>query len=56
MDIELYPIMYEPFVGFTMHKCNREMLFKKKGKMHIADFSDTEGMNVAATKAYMKAE
>jgi hypothetical protein len=34
---ELYLITYEPFVGFIVHQPDRDILFKKKGKMHRAD-------------------
>jgi len=51
---ELYPITYEPFVGFTIHTPEGDILFEKKGKLHIADFA-TLG-NVLATQVYTKAE
>ena len=51
---ELYPIMYEPFVGFTIHTPVGDILFEKKGKLHVADFA-TYG-NVLATQVYTKAE
>jgi len=51
---ELYPITYEPFVGFTVHTPVGDILFEKKGKLHVADFA-TYG-NVLATQVYTKAE
>jgi hypothetical protein len=51
---ELYPITYEPFVGFTVHKPVGDILFEKKGKLHVAHFA-TYG-NVLATQVYTKAE
>jgi len=51
---ELYPITYEPFVGFTVHTLVGDILFKKKGKLHIADFAAYG--NVLATQVYTKAE
>jgi hypothetical protein len=53
--VEIYPILYEPFVGFTVHTPEGDRLFMKKGKMHIADFAEYQG-NVLATQAYTKAE
>jgi len=35
---EKYPITYEPYKGFTVHLPEREILFRRIGKMHIADF------------------
>ena len=38
-DVEgLYQITYEPFVGFTVHTPEGDILFEKKGKLHVADF------------------
>jgi hypothetical protein len=51
---ELYPITYGPFVGFTVHTSVGDMLFEKKGKMHVADF--TAYGNVLATQVYTKVE
>ena len=51
---ELYPITYEPFVGFTVHTPEGDILFEKKGKLHVAEFA-TYG-NVLATQVYTKAE
>ncbi len=52
---ELYPITYEPHVGFTVHLTDKDILFRKRGKMHVADFGAC-GMSVMATQAYTKAE
>ncbi len=52
---ELYPITYEPYVGFTVHLMDKDILFRKRGKMHVADFA-AYGMNVMATQAYTKAK
>jgi hypothetical protein len=51
---ELYPITYEPFVGFTVHTPEGDILFKKKGKLHLADFAAYG--HVMATQVYTKAE
>jgi hypothetical protein len=51
---ELYPITYEPFVGFTVHTLVGDILFEKKEKLHVADFA-TYG-NVLATEVYTEAE
>jgi hypothetical protein len=51
---EKYPITYEPFKGFTVHLPERKILFRKIGKMHIADFGvDRE---VHMSQAYTKEE
>jgi hypothetical protein len=42
-------------VGFTVHLTDKDILFRKRGKMHVADFAEY-GMNVMATQAYTKAE
>jgi hypothetical protein len=52
---ELYPIMYELYVGFTVHLTDKDILFRKRGKMHVADFA-AYGMNVMAAQAYTKAK
>ncbi len=52
---ELYPITYEPRVGFTVHLPDKDILFRKRGKMHVADFADY-GAPVMATQAYTKAK
>lgn len=31
--------MHKPFMRFTVHLPDRDIFFKKKRKMHIADFS-----------------
>jgi hypothetical protein len=55
LDVEeLYPITYEPFVGFIVHTPVGDILFEKKGKLHVADFA-TYG-NVLATQVYTRAE
>jgi len=55
LDVEeLYPITYEPFVGFTVHTPEGDILFEKKGKLHVADFAAYS--NVLATQVYTKAE
>jgi hypothetical protein len=51
---ELYPITYGPFVGFTVHTSVGDMLFEKKGKMHVADFAAYS--SVLVTQVYTKAE
>jgi hypothetical protein len=52
---ELYPITYEPHVGFMVHLPEKDILFRKRGKMHLADFADYS-TSVMATQAYTKAE
>jgi len=55
LDVEeLYPITYEPFVGFTIHTPKGDILFEKKGKLHVADFAAYG--NILATQVYTKAE
>jgi hypothetical protein len=50
----LEPITYIPYKGFIVHLPNRDILFKRHGKMHVTDFS-IEGL-VIATQAYTKGE
>jgi hypothetical protein len=38
-----------------VHLPEKDILFRKRGKMHIADFAES-GANVMATQAHMKAE
>jgi hypothetical protein len=52
---EVYPIMYKQLVGFTVHLPDRDILFKKKGKIHLADFAEIVS-NVLAMQAYTKVE
>jgi hypothetical protein len=55
LDVEeLYPITYEPFVGFTIQTPEGDILFKKKGKLHVANFAANG--HVLATQVYTKAE
>jgi hypothetical protein len=35
---EKYRITYEPFKGLTVHLPERDILFRRIGKMHVADF------------------
>jgi hypothetical protein len=35
---EKYPITYEPYEGFTVHLPERDILFRRVGKLHVADF------------------
>jgi hypothetical protein len=51
---ELYPITYEPFVGFTVHTPEGDILFEKRGKLHVANFAAYG--NVLATQVHTKAE
>jgi hypothetical protein len=51
---ELYRITYEPFVGFNIHTPVGDILFEKKGKLHVADFAAYG--NVLVTQVYTKAE
>jgi hypothetical protein len=50
---EVYPITYVPQEGFVVHMENRDILFKHRGKMHVADLSE---FTVLATQAYTKGE
>ncbi len=43
--------MHKPFMRFTVHLPDRDIFFKKKRKMHIADFSYMKEANVATTQA-----
>jgi hypothetical protein len=51
---EMYPITYVPHEGFIVHLPDRDILFKRRGKMHVADFA-VDG-HVMATQAYTKGE
>jgi hypothetical protein len=42
-------------IGFTVHMPEGDILFEKKGKLHVADFAAYRG-NVLATQVYIKAE
>jgi hypothetical protein len=54
-DVEdMYPITYEPQESFTVHLPDRDIVFSRRDKLHIADF-DVE-RTVAVTRAYTKAE
>jgi hypothetical protein len=57
LDVEeLYPITYKLFRGFTVHLPNREILFEKRGKLHIVDFAGTAETNIVATEVHTKVE
>jgi hypothetical protein len=51
---EMYPITYVPYKGFIVHLPDRDILFKRHGKMHVADFA-VDG-HVMAMQAYTKGE
>jgi hypothetical protein len=50
---EVCPITYVPQEGFVVHMDDRDILFKRCGKMHVADFAE---FTVIATQAYTKGE
>ena len=40
-DVEaIYDVTYEPRIGFTVHMKNRDLIFKKHGKIYLADMRD----------------
>ncbi len=45
---EVYPISYVPQEGFVVHMENRDVLSKRRGKMHVAGFAE---FTVLATQA-----
>jgi hypothetical protein len=56
VDVEdLYEIMYQQGTSFTVHLPERDIVFKKRNKLYVADFAEYYG-NVLATKAYTKGE
>jgi len=54
LDVEeIYPLSYEPFVEFTVHTPEGDILFETKGKLHVADFMAYQG-NVLAMQVHTK--
>lgn len=50
---DLYPILHQPQESFTVHLPERDVVFQRRDKLYVADFS----IQVAAvTRAYMKVE
>jgi hypothetical protein len=55
-DVEdLYEITYEQGTSFTVHLPDREIIFKRRNKLYVADFQEYYG-NLLATKSYTKGE
>jgi hypothetical protein len=55
LEVEkIYSIKYKPFKGFMVHLPDRDILFQKKGKRHMAGFAEEK--KVPATQAYTKGE
>jgi hypothetical protein len=52
---EAYLITYKPFVGFMVPLPDRDILFKKKGKMQLANFAEI-GSTVLTIQVYTKVE
>jgi hypothetical protein len=50
---DLYKITYQPQHSFTVHLPNRDIVFYRRDKLYMADFSEAV---VAVTKAYTKAK
>jgi len=51
---EKYPITYEPYKGFTVHLPERDILFRRVGKLHVADFGVDRQVHMS--QAYTKGE
>jgi hypothetical protein len=51
---EKYPITYEPYEGFTVHLPERDILFCRVGKLHVADFGVDKQVHML--QAYTKVE
>ncbi len=51
---DTYDITYIPRQAFVVHLPERDLVFKRRGKLYIADFARDSHVHV--TKAYMKAE
>jgi hypothetical protein len=49
---EKYPITYEPYKGFTVHLPERDILFRRVGKLHVADFGVDRQVHMS--QAYTK--
>jgi len=56
--MELYEISFDPVVGFTVHMPDRDLVFKQRGKLFVADFIEegVVGAMVLSTQAFTKAE
>jgi hypothetical protein len=56
--MELYEISFDPVVGFTVHMPDRDLVFKQRGKLFVADFIEegVVGATVLSTQAFTKAE
>lgn len=53
-DVEdMYDIMYRPQESFTVHFSERDIVFYRRDKLYVADFSRPIA---AVTKAYTKGE
>ncbi len=56
MEVEdLYEITYNQGTSLTVHLPDRDIIFKRRNKLYVADFTEIYG-NVLATKAYTKGE
>jgi hypothetical protein len=51
---EKYPITYEPYEGFTVHLPERDILFRRVDKLHVADFEIDKQVHMS--QAYTKGE
>jgi hypothetical protein len=50
---EMYPLSCVPHEGFVVHMGNKDVLIKRRGKMHVADFREFTAL---ATQMYTKGE
>jgi hypothetical protein len=52
---DLYEITYNQGTSLTVHLPDRDIIFKRRNKLYVADFTEFYG-NMLATKAYTKGE
>jgi hypothetical protein len=52
---DLYEITCNQGTSLTVHLPDRDIIFKRRNKLYVADFTEFYG-NVLATKAYTKGE
>jgi hypothetical protein len=55
---DLYPISYAPQIGFVFHLRDRDIEFKRQGKLYVADWSDCKVLNTVKenVRCYTKDE
>jgi hypothetical protein len=55
---DVYPISYIPQIGFIVHLSDRDLHFKRRGKLYVADWSDCKVLNTVTEneRCYTKAE